>query len=167
MKLRIDNEKGIALLTTLMLMVLGFGVVATLLYMVTYGTKTTSIEQKYATALDAAKGGADLIINLIQADSCAILFDNMAIPSGCDCLTKDKYSKTPENWGYCVGGNPTSSDPRDWPDLTLRLANCQVYVKIIDTRDSGASFLYTVNARADSPTGEPHAEISFVYSLIK
>ena len=43
-----------------MLLVLGFAVVVTLLKLVTSETKLSRLEQNYSTALDAAKGAADV-----------------------------------------------------------------------------------------------------------
>jgi hypothetical protein len=179
MKCIVYNEKGIALLTTLMLMVLGFGVVATLLYMVTYGTKTSSVEQKYATALDAAKGGADFLINMMQNE----LFGPPGLggvvvsSSSSLCMEQKLTQATTESnpssgWPPCCSGNSTqcvNSDPRILPDLTLAVGGCQVFVKIINTKITNNAYLYTVSVRADSPTDsrEPHAEISFLYSLAK
>jgi hypothetical protein len=183
MKRTIHNEKGIALLTTLMLMVLGFGVVATLLYMVTYGTKTTSVEQKYATALDAAKGGADFIINMMQNELYGPpgLGTVVASSSSSLCIEQKMTQATTDSnplsaWPPCCSGNSTqcnsdivNPDPRILPDLTLAVGGCRVYVKIINTKITTNNFLYTVTVRADSPTAslEPHAEIFFLYSLAK
>ena len=58
----IQNQKGIALIATLMLLVLGFAVVAILFRLSTQETKLARLEQGYTTALDAAKAGADLFI---------------------------------------------------------------------------------------------------------
>jgi hypothetical protein len=195
MKHTIHNEKGIALLTTLMLMVLGFGVVATLLYMVTYGTKTTSIEQKYATALDAAKGGVDFMVNMMQnelfgppglggvvvSSSSSLCMEQKLTQPTTDSDPSQNWRKSsccPDNSTqaitYCstlneYNTNIVNSDPKILPDLTLTLAGCQVFVKIINTKITNNDFLYTVSVRADSPTPsrEPHAEISFLYSLAK
>jgi hypothetical protein len=183
MKPTIRNEKGIALLTTLMLTVLGFGVVATLLYMVTYATKATSVEQKYATALDAAKGGADFLINMMQNELYGPpgLGGVVVSSSNSACMEQKLTQATSESnpvasWPPCCTGNSTqcnsdivSSDPRILPDLTLSVGGCQVFTKIINTKITNDDFLYTVSVRANSPTpdGEPHAEIFFLYSLNK
>ena len=62
----IRNQKGIALVATLMLLVLGFAVVATLFRLSTQETKLARLEQGYTTALDAAKAGTDLFIYMVQ-----------------------------------------------------------------------------------------------------
>ena len=61
----IRNQKGIALVVTLMLLVLGFAIVAILFRLATQETKLAGLEQGYTTALDAAKAGTDLFIDMI------------------------------------------------------------------------------------------------------
>jgi hypothetical protein len=165
----VHNEEGVALLTTLMLTVLGFGVVTTLLYMVTQGTKTTRLEQEYATALDAAKGGADIIINMMENE----LFSSPAlastVSSNAPCLEEKLTNPTTDsepslNWPSCTA-QATGSDPMTDPDLTLTLANHQVFVKIIHTTKTNINFLYLINVRAEIPGSQEHVEISFLYQL--
>ncbi len=168
-----NNEKGIALLTTLMLMVLGFGLVATLLYMVTYGTKTTRLEQEYTIALDAAKGGADMLINMAQRN----LYDppNLggAIGSNASCMEEkltmqNTGDNQTGNWRSC-SVQAISSDPKISPDLTLTVANHRVFAKIIDTRvttgTTATNYFYSVTVRAESLGGQGHAEISCLYQV--
>jgi hypothetical protein len=167
----VHNEKGVALLTTLMLMVLGFGVVTTLLYMVTQGTKTTRLEQEYTTALDAAKGGADIIVNMMENELFIAPTMASTVSLNATCLEdKLKNATTDDNssasWPSCTG-QPTSSDPETDPDLTLTLANRQVFVKIIHTTETTTNFLYLINVKAKRPGSEAHVEISFLYQLPK
>lgn len=62
----IRNQKGIALVVTLMVLVLGFAIVAILFRLATQETKLTGLEQGYTSALDAAKAGTDLFIDMIE-----------------------------------------------------------------------------------------------------
>lgn len=180
MKNLIPNEKGIALITTLMLMVFGSGVIATLLYTVLFGTKTTGLGQQYTIALDAAKGGADLIINMMQNEvygppslAGAVAASSTACME--QKLTQATYDSDPSaSWPSCCGYAASSTDcnndmrnsnPTVRPDLTLTLANYQVFVKVINTRITGSNFLYTVNVRAQDPNGQSRADISFLYAL--
>jgi hypothetical protein len=164
----LKNEKGIALVTALIMMVLGFAVVVTLLLMVTQGTKITGIEQRYAVALDASKGGADFIINMIRNDlTNPPNFAGASGISGSPCL-KQKLEKptSTANWDSC-SSNASTSDPMDQPDVTLALNNYQVFVKIVDTRETDTDFLYTINIRSQLPNGTEHAEISLLYKQEK
>ena len=173
MKRPIDNDRGIALLTTLMLMVLGFGLVATLLYMVTYGTKTTGLEQEYATALDAAKGGADLIINMAQRELFSPPNLGGATGSSAACLEEKMTMETfgdnaTGNWRSC-SAQATTADPKASPDLTLTLANHRIYAKIIDTRitssTTSTNHIFTVMVRSEALSNQGRADIVCLYQV--
>jgi len=66
---KMKSEKGIALLTTLILGLVALTFIGALLYMLSTGTKMSGIEKRYTTALDAAKGGAELVITKIENDN--------------------------------------------------------------------------------------------------
>lgn len=151
MRLQCNNEKGIALITTLILMVLGFAVVATLLSLVTTSTKLAGLEQRYATTLDAAKGGADLIIQMINQDSPTapiVRVNGVDTPiagatnvSEQQCL-KWKMTHATTDWdaAHCSdlaaakAPFPTAIDPDQYnADLEFGLSTYNVYLKIIDT----------------------------------
>jgi hypothetical protein len=169
----INNEKGIALLTTLMLMVLGFGLVATLLSMVTYGTKTTGLEQEYATALDAAKGGADLVINMAQRKLYTPPSLGGATGASADCMEQKMTMQSlgdnvTGNWRSCTA-QATTYDPKTSPDVTLTLSNHIVYVKIIDTRITASitttNYFHTIIVRAEALSGPGRADIVSLYQV--
>lgn len=165
----IQDNKGFALLTTLMLMVLGFGIVVTLLYMITQSTKTTRLGQKYAVALDAAKGGADIIIHMMENELFSPPTLAGAVGINADCLEEKLTQSTlgdnaTSNWPSC-DDQATTSDPKTAPDLTLTLANHLIYVKVIHTTKTNTNFLYLVNVRAEIPGSQEHAEISFLYQV--
>ena len=187
MKNSIQNQKGIALITTLMLVVLGFGIVAIMLRLSTQETKLARLEQGYTTALDAAKGAANLFIFTVQNGSA--LGTPPTPPFGAafnqsNCLkakmTTATSGWTGAAWAGCPQANNTtspsaiSSNPTDKPDITLTLSNYTVNVKIIDTTTTVAAnpqsspcwngcFYYTVVAQATSPDLTEHANISFIY----
>jgi len=169
MQPRRHKEDGFALLTTLMLMVLGFGIVSTLLYMITHSTKTTRLGQAYTTALAAAKGGADLIINMMENELFTPPSLAGAAGASSDCLEEKLTQATLDdngttNWRSC-SDNSTNWDPVTHPDLTVTLANHQVFVKIIHTTKTNTNFFYLVNVRAQLPDRREHVEISFLYQV--
>lgn len=180
----LKNEKGMALVTTLMLLVLGFAVVVTLLRLVTTETKLSRLEQSYATALDTAKGGADLYIFMVQngipsqpnpafgtsTNSGHCLHVKMSYPAA------SWYSQTEWTGNGCpslASGNATNPDPTVQPDINLTLSNYNVYVKVIDTWQTQANTTpppcqngcnyYTVNVRSQAPGSSEHADVTFVY----
>jgi Tfp pilus assembly protein PilX len=184
MRNTLNNEKGIALITTLMFLGLGFAVVAILLRLVTAETKMARLEQSYSVALDAAKGGADEFMFLIQnnQDRPPDGFGTAAHSGWCFKVKKSTASTnwlTNSDWtaNSCTNdlARATSPDPTVEPDFTMALSNYTVYVKVIDTTltekagaageacaDNGCAY-YTVNVRAVSPNSNERAEVSFVF----
>lgn len=187
MKNPIQNQKGIALITTLMLLVLGFAVVAILFRLSTQETKLTHLEQGYSIALDAAKGATDLFIVIVQ-NGFALptpptpVFGATYNQSTCLNLKMTTPNTVSSPWsglpGWAPAGcpsqaNATSSDPTVSPDITFVLNNYTVNLKVIDNTTTtgtgtapcanGCNY-YTVVARAQATGGTgPHADISFVY----
>lgn len=151
----VRNQKGIALVVTLMLLVLAFAVVAILFRLATRETKLGGLEQGYAAALDAAKSGADLFIYMVQNAT-----PNPPVPQGAgatkpfgtsylngQCLNVKMFNSTStwstnQAWTGCPSATSTaapsaiSTNPADSPDITLTLTNgvtpYTVYVKLLD-----------------------------------
>lgn len=188
MRTNFGSEKGIALVTTLMFMVLGFALVATLLLLVTNATKLAGIEQNYATALDAAKGGADMVVCMIQNNIAAPpAVANLTTQSPASQCTSVKLNNSTAAWygngvwttaNGCptqVSGGATSTDPTVNPDLTFSLSGYLVSAKIIDTNRTasttdttspcypdGCSY-FSVVVRAQATNGGENANITFLY----
>ncbi|NPA13076.1 MAG: hypothetical protein GXO45_03715 [Aquificae bacterium] len=62
----LENKKGIALLTALILGFISLSIVATVVYLLINHTKVSSMSYNYTTALEVGKGIANLIINRIE-----------------------------------------------------------------------------------------------------
>jgi Tfp pilus assembly protein PilX len=183
----IRNQKGIALISTLMLLVLGFAIVAILFRLTTRETKLASLEQGYTTALDAAKAGTDLFIYMVQngvsippvpgGAGAATPFGTSALNGQCLAL---KMSSSPQAtsppWPAPCPANAATTNPAQSPDITLTLSGYTVNVKVIDNRATAGTdctppcaclngcYYYTVISQALPATGTgPQAEITFVY----
>ena len=182
----LKNEKGIALITTLLLLVLGFAVVVTLLRLVTAETKMSRMEQSYQTALDTAKGGADLFISMKQQYTGSGVFQqplgsNPVSPLCLQVKLNNPTASWDANWPGGVGcptvasGNATNADPTQHADITLSLSNYNVSIKVIDTWFSSATncgsncpcnngcYYYTVSVRSVAPDSNENANIYFIY----
>ncbi len=189
----IKNQKGIALIATLMILVLGFAVVAIMFRLSTQETKLARLEQGYTTALDAAKAGTDLFIYMVQNGVNSPPNASFGTPSNQNCFAikmnnaaNNPPHNPPNNWsnssyqgqawsalGCPTQANATSPDPTVSPDITLTLSNYTVDVKVIDnsltTQDASSAtcpngcYYYTVVSRALAPNSGEHAEILFVY----
>ncbi len=179
----IQSQKGIALVATLMILVLGFAVVAIMFRLSTQETKLARLEQGYTTALDAAKAGTDLFIYMVQ--------NQVSVPPSAPfgtslnqgrCL-QVKVGNATSSWSSTAAwntapacpsqANATNTNPTVSPDITLTLSNYTVDVKVIDnsmtTQQAGSAtcpngcYYYTVVSRALAPNSGEHAEILFVY----
>lgn len=138
------NNKGIALVTALMLTLISLTIVMYLMYMVTAGIKQSGASKRYKTALEASYGGVEVITKEIMP----LMFSNLANPttplafasfmdlktSGNTCL-QEKLTRPPEQWSASCSN---TSDPKAGFDLSMRLNSSTaepyiVYSKIVDS----------------------------------
>lgn len=115
------NEKGMALVMSLILAVVCLSFSAALIYMITQGTRMSGLEGRYATCLDAARGGLEVMTNIIDRggdfDSSATLSIDLspditeAVPtppapgSQEECFRDHKLKKSTDQW------NDNDNDP--------------------------------------------------------
>ena len=62
-----DNEKGIALVMTLVISAIGLAIMAGLIYMITVGTQISGLQKRYKTALEGGMGGSEFSYEVIGA----------------------------------------------------------------------------------------------------
>lgn len=147
----LGNEKGMALVTALMLTLISLTIVMFLMYMVTSSIKMSGANKRYKTALEASYGGADIVAKEVMPQ----LFQNMSSPSSAissggfsaafnfsassntaaNACLKQKLTRSSSSWGASCSG---SVDPKIAPDMTLTLNSTSsdpftVYTKIVDT----------------------------------
>jgi len=144
----VKNNKGIALITSLMLTLISLTIVMALLYMVTQSTKVSGANKRYKTALEASYGGSELFTkdilpylmqnhgNLTFAESATSTFSavNLQIVSTQNCL-QSKLMMPSGNW---PAGCSNSSSPKQNPDMTFNLLSATaspytIYSKIVET----------------------------------
>ncbi|NWF75072.1 MAG: hypothetical protein HXY53_00620 [Nitrospirae bacterium] len=157
----INNEKGIALMMVLVLSLIALAIISALLYLVIQGTKFSGFHKRYASALDAGIGGAEISAALVTnrgelviqglvnlPTSCICGFDTNPfdeiypdpLPNNCLCrkLCMPPYNIDGSyNWTIC-GSDGTSLDPVLSPDippfdLSGYGTNYRVFAKIVDT----------------------------------
>ena len=142
----LKNEKGIALVTALMLTLICLTITLSLLYMISQGIYTSAAQKRYQNSLEAAHGGVELfarevVPRLMQGESATSLTTafsgiNLSIPSSA-CL-EQKVGKLPAEWSSCTSASITS-DPKQAPDMTFTMRGTavgndyRVYSKIVDT----------------------------------
>jgi hypothetical protein len=157
----IRSEKGLALVTVLVLSLICLSVISTLLYMTIQGTKFSGYYKRYETAREAALGGAELGADLIldRGDLSIPFLGSLTALSGnfalCDCgdpddPTDNKDDSIPGGAQTCLcdklcdatadwdtPGCSSTLIPTDNPDFTFWLQGINtrylVSAKIVDT----------------------------------
>lgn len=145
------NEKGIALVTSLMFTLISLGIIMMLLYMVTQATKINSANKKYKTAIEASYGAVDLVaMDILPAMIGFNTFDAtkysdiaLALPDAA-CLA-EKLKKPTSLWNSTLCNSTTQSLlPNIKSDFTFNLKSTNdnfgynVYAKIVDTKCTAA-----------------------------
>ena len=154
------SEKGLALVTVLILSLITLAIISTLIYMVIQGTRVSGSFKRYGTAREAAVGGSELGADFINDRGTMVIPGLVNLPNFCDCGDPDDpndnlYSGAPSclcdklcdtaivypgaalNWVHC-GVDDITLDPTTNPDIQFTLPgvggiNYQVSVKIVDT----------------------------------
>jgi len=90
------NEKGLALVTVLILSLIALAIISTLIFMVTQGTKVSGFYKRYSTSLDAGYGGAEIVTSLVFNRGILAIPSNATYfptgvnyPSQCVCADAD------------------------------------------------------------------------------
>lgn len=144
----LKDDKGIALVTSLMLTLISLTIVMALLYMVTQSTKISGANKRYKTALEASYGGSELFTKdilpyLLQnyesatfASLAASTFDDVGLQvvASQECL-QSKLTLPSSKW---PAGCSNSSSPKQSPDMTFNLLSATanpytIYSKIVET----------------------------------
>jgi hypothetical protein len=157
---RMNNEKGIALVTALMLTLISLTIVLTLLYLVNQGITTTASQKRYRNSLEAAHGGIDVFAREVIPGIITAINANPADPSTAvantvvtlksrftsigldfssgDCI-RQKLTLPASQWTACSAPSMTT-DPKQGFDATFVLKGTssmstgyKVFTKIVDT----------------------------------
>lgn len=144
------NNRGIALVTVLVLSAIALIMMTGLIYIVTVGTQVSGIEKRYKTALEAAVGGADVALKVIAARgnnpfdtsvTTLLNFNRYNVDCLLDKMRNATYKGSTFNWPNCSSfqsqATSYSIDPSENPvrsyDLSFDLGSYRVYAKIVDT----------------------------------
>jgi hypothetical protein len=143
--MRLLNNKGIALITVLMLTLITLVIILGILTLITNNTKLSGARKTYRNVTEAAYGGADLVMQDIIPRaftnftnfSTVIKSDYSAIEMqlGSSACLRQKLKNDANDWAACSGMN---NNPKTQPDMTFKLNGASgqsftVYSKIIDT----------------------------------
>jgi hypothetical protein len=154
----IRDNKGIALITALLFMLISLAIIMALLTIVTQGTRVSGASKSYSTATEAGYGAVDMVSRDILPAILKGAFDatykaNMTTAVGLsfplETCFNQKLGKPTALWTAC-SGQSTSFDPTQSPDMVFNLkatndpVGFKVVAKIADTRCGG-----------DTTAGEP------------
>ena len=184
----LNNDKGIALVTSLMLTLLTLTISMVMLYMVLQSTQMSGAHKRYKNSLDAAVGGVDIVTMdalpyllrfAVDSDGTALIdrlngsmngsmnLDFKMGPGVTDaCLQEKLISKV---WASC-GTASANINPKDAPDITFTLesqlsnapAGFKVYTKIVSTTP-GSTDMSGRNLEGQSTTGAPPGDVGAPY----
>lgn len=142
----LENQKGIALITALMLTLISLSIVMALFYLVGRGVEISAGQKRYRTALEAAYGGNEVVLKDVlplvfqgyTSASMSTQFSdlNMQFPSGTDCL-RMKLKLPTSSWPSSCS---QALSAKTSPDISFTLqatgptaAPFTVFTKIVDT----------------------------------
>lgn len=145
------NNKGMALITALMLTMITMVIIMGIMSMISANAKRSAAQKTYRNVVEASYGGADVVMqdllprlfsnistSIIRADYSSL---NMQLGSSACLRQKMLYSSA--GWTACSAVN---IDPKSQPDMTFKLSG--------ESGKSATSF--TVNAKiVDTTPGVP------------
>ncbi len=160
------NNKGIALVTSLMFTLISLGIIMALLSIVMQGTRVSGANKSYKTAMDAGYGAVHVVTRDIFPAIHRGVFDttykaNLASPSAIslafplEACFNQKVGSSTSLWTACTG-QPTSNIPTQSTDMTFNLKatndnlGFKVYTKISDTRCGGDTAVGQPCSNSDS-----------------
>ncbi len=147
-----NNEKGIALITTMVLGFIALGFIGALLYLLTSGTNVSAIEKRYTTALEAAKGGADLVIN-------HLFYGTLTCNGGNPCQPCSTPETSPCSNNYLI-------DIKDENGNTISdIGGYTITGYYLSEETSSTSSVYAIKIKATKSSTKEKAVIEFVYRL--
>jgi hypothetical protein len=182
----LNNDKGIALVTSLMLTLLTLTISMVMLYMVLQSTQMSGAHKRYKNTLDAATGGVDIV----TMDALPYLLSFAVAPNGTSLINRLNASMnlaasmgpgvtdaclqeklTSKVWASC-GVASSSIDPKVSPDITFTLqsqvpglnaaSGFKVYTKIVSTTP-GSTDMSGRNLDGQSTTGAPPSDVGAPY----
>lgn len=145
----LQNERGIALITSLLLTLISLAIVLAVLYLITQGIQVSGSSKRYTNAREASFATVDvmakeIVPQLLSGQTPAQLattFNSIGLDFGSypACL-QQKLTNPTSQWGATVcGPNAASMNPKNYYDMKFTLkglplqGNYTVYSQIIST----------------------------------
>ncbi len=148
MKLYRLNEKGVALVTTLLLGFIAIGLVAIAYFLGIRATMMSGLGKRYISELDTAKGTSQYIMAALRASS-------LTCNGGAPCVADPN----------CAGA---ASNIDIHPNVCASLGKigcANIAACYLSSTVSGTDTMTSVNVRSNNPNTGEQAVVDFVYKL--
>lgn len=168
--MKINDNKGAALLTTLMIGILALVVVLALFTFLIFGKSSSVVKERYTTVLEAAKGTAYYIIDKLNAGAVDIYcYNSSNSATKCPCSTV--YFDTSTNTTACIVGSTkiTNINKIDLGDYSTLEApdgstyNLDATLIFKDLSSDGNFDIYSIEINATNTRTNERATIDFIY----
>ena len=154
-----NKEKGAALLTVVILGLVALAVIAALMSFLMYGKKTSIMERKYTSALEAAKGASDYIMKGL-VDVSLICTTGTGVTCNCDNLLPSPNLKCPS----CSSPTCPKADKISLGSFST-IGNYNLNAQILSKVETPNETIYGIRVTATNPNSQEKAEIEFVFKL--
>lgn len=187
----LGNEKGVALITTLMLSLIAFGITMVMLHYVLQSTRTSGASRQYRNSLEAAAGGVEImtkdavpylvgaVSGYVEGTSAATYFRDTLTEKmpGLDATTLSLIDNrclnaklTKRDWGGDCAASSRTLNAKESPDVTFDLRSqitsgapgYRVYSKIVATTP-GSTDMSGRDLDGQSTTGAPTQDVGAPY----
>jgi len=140
------NNRGVALLTALMLTVIMLAIILGVMYLLDRTIKGSAAHRTYRNVVEASYGGADLVsreiiphlFNNVSTSILSLGLDSIHARFASSACLHNKLENAPASWGTSGASCNTVVNPRINPDVSFELAGLNgqaftVNAKIVDT----------------------------------
>lgn len=153
------SEKGVVLVVVLVLSAVVLAVMTALVYMILSGTQISGFQKRYKTALEAAKGGSELLYQVVGSRNTSIftgVSTNFSVASSCtgtDVFSGATYTglqakfKTPSStWSAACSPGSLTINPSDSTTYDMKLVlgtgtQYNYYAKIVGVVEGNSASL--------------------------
>lgn len=181
MRLLKSNE-GMAIILALILGVVSIGFLSAVMKMITTGARMSGLERSYSSAVEASRGGANIMMSYLARQTDFEGYGWLTIPGDDDTCLRFKRTHEPTNWTEdppTGGGCPADCQDHDELDditgngnfdIKLETPEYDIYAKIVDTREyttgtGKTAYLYTVHAVSVSRQNQNDKSwVTFIYN---
>ena len=164
------SRRGIALITTLIVALIGLALISAVTHLIVTSSRTSGTVRRYTTALEAVKGGIEEFVEIVASSSWSSPPTDSHWVSGHDCkLRRDTIHWTTVCSSICTEDSCTShakpDDIKDHADWINNYGSYNVYTKIIDCKGYADGWLFTIEAVAEQTSGNEEAWVSVLYQI--